>query len=204
MAGTPVLHRFAPASLTGVAPGKRQIGVGEAVRPPRQRWLRVIARKVRPVRLGPAKGGKPFGRAQFQMPAVILVAGEYDGPAVDVPLAKLGGGGAQIGPELVIGLSRLQTMVMRIAVRGDFLIGALQYAADHRWREIIGVYPLAHARSEEHTSELQSLMRSSYAVFCLKQKMHKTKHRVNRTIKSTNQSSQPLYLVRHTSLIIIR
>src|SRR3546814_3607859 len=28
----------------------------------------------------------------------------------------------------------------------------------------------ADARSEEHTSELQSLMRSSYAVFCLKKK----------------------------------
>src|SRR3546814_6671871 len=28
------------------------------------------------------------------------------------------------------------------------------------------------ARSEEHTSELQSLMRISYAVFCLKQKKH--------------------------------
>src|SRR3546814_3664260 len=27
-----------------------------------------------------------------------------------------------------------------------------------------------HRRSEEHTSELQSLMRISYAVFCLKQK----------------------------------
>src|SRR3546814_5592116 len=27
-----------------------------------------------------------------------------------------------------------------------------------------------HARSEEHTSELQSLMRNSYAVFCLKKK----------------------------------
>src|SRR3546814_3866532 len=27
-----------------------------------------------------------------------------------------------------------------------------------------------HDRSEEHTSELQSLMRSSYAVFCLKKK----------------------------------
>src|SRR3546814_10320935 len=27
-------------------------------------------------------------------------------------------------------------------------------------------------RSEEHTSELQSLMRSSYAVFCLKKKKH--------------------------------
>src|SRR3546814_4504945 len=30
--------------------------------------------------------------------------------------------------------------------------------------------PSAHARSEEHTSELQSLMRISYAVFCLKKK----------------------------------
>src|SRR3546814_4229149 len=28
----------------------------------------------------------------------------------------------------------------------------------------------AHSRSEEHTSELQSLMRISYAVFCLKKK----------------------------------
>src|SRR3546814_5034793 len=34
---------------------------------------------------------------------------------------------------------------------------------------------LAQARSEEHTSELQSLMRISYAVFCLKKKKTKTK-----------------------------
>src|SRR3546814_7548097 len=32
------------------------------------------------------------------------------------------------------------------------------------------VYPPAAHRSEEHTSELQSLMRISYAVFCLKKK----------------------------------
>src|SRR3546814_1795366 len=31
----------------------------------------------------------------------------------------------------------------------------------------------AEARSEEHTSELQSLMRISYAVFCLKKKKKK-------------------------------
>src|SRR3546814_8873185 len=31
-----------------------------------------------------------------------------------------------------------------------------------------------HGRSEEHTSELQSLMRLSYAVFCLKQKTYYT------------------------------
>src|SRR3546814_7687735 len=38
------------------------------------------------------------------------------------------------------------------------------------------------ARSEEHTSELQSLMRISYAVFCLKIKKQKT-HSYDRTIK---------------------
>src|SRR3546814_9674454 len=32
------------------------------------------------------------------------------------------------------------------------------------------------ARSEEHTSELQSLMRISYAVFCLKKKTNRHKH----------------------------
>src|SRR3546814_6114565 len=36
---------------------------------------------------------------------------------------------------------------------------------------------IAQARSEEHTSELQSLMRISYAVFCLKKKMKKIKHK---------------------------
>src|SRR3546814_7242875 len=34
----------------------------------------------------------------------------------------------------------------------------------------------ACARSEEHTSELQSLMRNSYAVFCLQQKKNTDKH----------------------------
>src|SRR3546814_3075127 len=32
---------------------------------------------------------------------------------------------------------------------------------------------VCHTRSEEHTSELQSLMRISYAVFCLKKKRNK-------------------------------
>src|SRR3546814_2902367 len=37
------------------------------------------------------------------------------------------------------------------------------------------------ARSEEHTSELQSLMRTSYAVFCLKKKKHQQKRMYNTT-----------------------
>src|SRR3546814_5949872 len=48
--------------------------------------------------------------------------------------------------------------------------------------EIVGIYGLLGAgrRSEEHTSELQSLMRISYAVFCLKKK--------NKTIHSLSPS----------------
>src|SRR3546814_3799776 len=40
--------------------------------------------------------------------------------------------------------------------------------------DAIWLYHANTRRSEEHTSELQSLMRRSYAVFCLKKK--KTKH----------------------------
>src|SRR3546814_9400434 len=38
-----------------------------------------------------------------------------------------------------------------------------------------------NTRSEEHTSELQSLMRISYAVFCLKKKTNKIKHNTTNT-----------------------
>src|SRR3546814_1807709 len=53
-----------------------------------------------------------------------------------------------------------------------------------------------NGRSEEHTSELQSLMRISYAVFCLKKKnqpikytinLNRTTHTNNETIKATTQ-----------------
>src|SRR3546814_10363061 len=49
-------------------------------------------------------------------------------------------------------------------------------AVDNSWGLEVGVYKrtFGHGRSEEHTSELQSLMRISYAVFCLKKKNKKT------------------------------
>src|SRR3546814_6403315 len=43
------------------------------------------------------------------------------------------------------------------------------------------------SRSEEHTSELQSLMRISYAVFCLKKKKKNTKQPYYRHSISRNQ-----------------
>src|SRR3546814_10069024 len=46
-------------------------------------------------------------------------------------------------------------------------------AGDNEWENLLQRSPIANIdfmRSEEHTSELQSLMRISYAVFCLKKK----------------------------------
>src|SRR3546814_9658038 len=41
-----------------------------------------------------------------------------------------------------------------------------------RYATLWAQVPASASRSEEHTSELQSLMRNSYAVFCLKKKKH--------------------------------
>src|SRR3546814_7089142 len=47
----------------------------------------------------------------------------------------------------------------------------------------------ASSRSEEHTSELQSLMRISYAVFCLKKKTS-PQHHPTRSTSTTLQKTQ--------------
>src|SRR3546814_2949784 len=67
------------------------------------------------------------------------------------------------------------------AVRADqdHVLIALQRVLDPQHvqhRDALGDRDDDLDRSEEHTSELQSLMRNSYAVFCLKKQKHKTKH----------------------------
>src|SRR3546814_10261652 len=71
--------------------------------------------------------------------------------------------------------------VGRLAMHGDGM-GLMNFLG--RWRRLLGVDGKGRqkkrrgdrqdseeaVRSEEHTSELQSLMRTSYAVFCLKKK----------------------------------
>src|SRR3546814_9648811 len=89
-------------------------------------------------------------------------AAERDGVQIDTILidqAKLGEAVGQIGAgnldlSLALGLQRTNR--------------ALEIVADQR-------------RSEEHTSELQSLMRISYAVFCLKNKKKQTSKRNKHT-----------------------
>src|SRR3546814_3551034 len=70
--------------------------------------------------------------------------------------------------------------------------GADQFAVEeHAWAAVVVAdremrpardrHRQREYRSEEHTSELQSLMRISYAVFCLKKKKHEiTKTQCNR------------------------
>src|SRR3546814_10647213 len=72
----------------------------------------------------------------------------------------------------------------------------LDIASDHPgWRcteqpHMPKYYPtLQRGRSEEHTSELQSLMRISYAVFCLKKKK-KTTNNINKCTSTKATSNE--------------
>src|SRR3546814_4755246 len=80
-------------------------------------------------------------------------------------------------------INSLQQVAEFLALRDDLVLGA------EDMRVILGEVAHPHdavqraARSEEHTSELQSLMRISYAVFCLKKK-NTLCHTIITTIKS--------------------
>src|SRR3546814_8323145 len=75
-------------------------------------------------------------------------------------------------------MAREYAVASRVVQRHDFLEGVRAVIIDKdnapRWNPVTpdGVTD----RSEEHTSELQSLMRISYAVFCLKKKTQKPLH----------------------------
>src|SRR3546814_8209795 len=84
-----------------------------------------------------------------------------------------------------------------VAVRRGFVRHRLLPCSRRRlYRDLIILRSSLHAqhqdRSEEHTSELQSLMRISYAVFCLKKKKINSKEQTinnNRTYKTRNNVS---------------
>src|SRR3546814_10096053 len=66
-------------------------------------------------------------------------------------------------------------------------------------RRRAGLHLAARLRSEEHTSELQSLMRSSYAVFCLKKK--KTTNIKTLICNSRQYYLQKTYILQFQSII---
>src|SRR3546814_1998615 len=72
--------------------------------------------------------------------------------------------------------------------RGDRYLGQLRRRRDQRVQRQVDA---RRDRSEEHTSELQSLMRISYAVFCLKKK--------NKYKSNASDSTYSIQKYRHAS-----
>src|SRR3546814_9999662 len=85
---------------------------------------------------------------------------------------------AVIGRAAVVRAVIAVAVVVRVVVRvviGRCRVGRLSRRRAVGARDIAVIDTGASWRSEEHTSELQSLMRISYAVFCLKKKKTKPK-----------------------------
>src|SRR3546814_1446104 len=81
-------------------------------------------------------------------------------------LFRTGSAAAALGRRRIIGDDRLPGALRQHLVGGLAIDGRLIFSCHCRTLD---------NRSEEHTSELQSLMRISYAVFCLKKnKIHST------------------------------
>src|SRR3546814_7333085 len=70
--------------------------------------------------------------------------------------------------------------VTNIEARNPFFTG--------RQTELKYIKKNLNIRSEEHTSELQSLMRISYAVFCLKKKKNKLQYNTKSTHNYNNKT----------------
>src|SRR3546814_2118487 len=122
------------------------------------------------------------GRTEDSVDAFAAGVGE----AVDGAVDEIGSSRDEAVSQVQAQLDELE----RFAASGETLSGLLEQAAPSVWfvstldeagQPSVGSafvvfsdteqsFLLASFRSEEHTSELQSLMRISYAVFCLKKK----------------------------------
>src|SRR3546814_5962731 len=127
---------------------------------------------------------RPWGR-----PRCPLLSGNNAGPAIAAINAPTATGNPALSDR--IGSTAFSKKAWMRAADGassctDFsAIGVPELSRQNRNRLFV-----PNARSEEHTSELQSLMRISYAVFCLKKKKHnihitdKTQHSHHKNIKN--------------------
>src|SRR3546814_1701184 len=89
----------------------------------------------------------------------------------------------------------LRGLLTELGVRVELGTGVAGFSGDDRLEEVLASDGRRFAadnalRSEEHTSELQSLMRISYAVFCLKKK------------KITSQTNISKYIIHKLTLIL--
>src|SRR3546814_7680371 len=98
-----------------------------------------------PTSLSYTKWSEPFGRTRFDMSGSVNKVILIGNLGADPEIRSLGEGNGEVA--------------------------SLRIATSERWKDRATGEPREKTeRSEEHTSELQSLMRISYAVFCLKKK----------------------------------
>src|SRR3546814_7672503 len=90
--------------------------------------------------------------------ALLAFAAALIGIPVAIALGTIAGLWRDRPPDVIVSTAAITAMTLPEFVSSTLLI--LVFSAWLGWR------------SEEHTSELQSLMRTSYAVFCLKKKKH--------------------------------
>src|SRR3546814_5015491 len=135
----------------------------------------------------------------------VRVVAEFELPCNEEQLL-VGVGAALVVVQVLHGAQRLH-VVLAVAVAVEAAgheVGAvvffqqaagLHHDAGGARHQVVGVFDAAvvgagaelHVRSEEHTSELQSLMRNSYAVFCLNKKKHNNTHHNQHRTSSTKQ-----------------
>src|SRR3546814_4046651 len=91
------------------------------------------------------------------------------------------------------------TTLFRSVVEVDFRRSLCGRAADQCHAR--ACFPVVTRRSEEHTSELQSLMRISYAVFCLKKKKNTRSEEQTKEMKylETKSYNVKRYILTHTA-----
>src|SRR3546814_1553317 len=91
-------------------------------------------------------------------------------------VADAGGAIGSPYPIAAVSSSRINQRATKIDIRIGTKRTRGPAICQHRRLDHTSAANTSDARSEEHTSELQSLMRITYAVFCLKKKNNKSKY----------------------------
>src|SRR3546814_10024924 len=108
-------------------------------------------------------------RTDTRFPYTTLFRSDFAGKPLDYFVSGWGTGGTLTGVGQVLKVARPDVRI----VAAEPPVASLLDGKEWQPHKIQGWTPdfVPAVRSEEHTSELQSLMRISYAVFCLKKKI---------------------------------
>src|SRR3546814_5053760 len=112
---------------------------------------------------------------QRSSPLMLVPAGVVLGHGAACLIGALVGSSTPMWHSSLIGPLLCLSVPLSLAGLARALVAGLRAEKATRGLRVLAPYQIGlFVRSEEHTSELQSLMRISYAVFCLKKKTQTT------------------------------